>query len=122
MNLFDVMILDCRKEENKKKLNQILLKIKPIKNKMQKSGYRKTDIVPIDFLESFIQLMYKNKGYCTQWITTCYDETKKFLHYSVGVLDKKRKWIDNVNSKTLWGLYAKVSILMYNDCMKGEEE
>ena len=123
MKLFDILILDSRKEKNRKIINNVLIKIKPIRNKMKKEGYKKSDIVPLEYLEKFLQVMYKNTGYCTQWLSTCYDsDTRDFLHYSIGVLDAKRKWIDNVNGKTLWEVYAKVVILMYDSYLKGGKD
>ena len=127
MGINEILLIDCRKEDGEQKINKILWKIKPIKQKMIKLGYQKDDIVPIVQLEKFLQFVRIKYGYRTQWINTYYETDKtinktKFVFYTHGLVDEKDKWITNVEGRTLWELFAKTAIVFYDRIKKSEKE
>lgn len=125
----EILLIDCRKQEGKEKVNKILWKIKPIKQKMIKLGYEKGDIVPLEQLEKFLQFVRVQYGYRTQWINSYFetDETKKphktkFVFYTHGLVDVEGEWITNIEGKTIWELFAKTAIVFYDEIKKGEQK
>lgn len=125
----EVLLIDCRKQEGKEKINKILWKIKPIKQKMIKLGYVKDDIVPLEQLEKFLQFVRIQYGCRTQWINSYFetDKTKKphktkFVFYTHGLVDVEGEWITNIEGKTIWELFAKTAIVFYDEIKKGEQK
>lgn len=125
----EMLLIDCRKQEEKEKINKILWKIKPIKQKMIKLGYVKEDIVPLEQLEKFLQFVRTQYGYRTQWINSYFetDKTKKphktkFVFYTHGLVDMEGEWITNIEGKTIWELFAKTAIVFYDEIKKGEQK
>ena len=125
----EMLLIDCRKQEGKERINKILWKIKPIKQKMIKLGYEKGDIVPLEQLEKFLQFVRIQYGYRTQWINSYFetDKTKKphktkFVFYTHGLLDNNSEWITNLEGRTIWELFAKTAIVFYDEIKKGEQK
>lgn len=125
----EVLLIDCRKQEGKEKINKILWKIKPIKQKMIKLGYVKDDIVPLEQLEKFLQFVRIQYGYRTQWINSYFETDKmkkphktKFVFYTHGLVDVEGEWITNIEGKTIWELFAKTAIVFYDEIKKGEQK
>ena len=123
----EMLLIDCRKQEGKEKINKILCKINPIKQKMIKLGYVKGDIVPLEQLEKFLQFVRIKYGYRTQWINSYFETDKtinktKFVFYTHGLVDEKDKWITNVEGRTLWELFAKTAIVFYDEIKRGEQK
>lgn len=125
----EMLLIDCRKQEGKEKINKILWKIKPIKQKMIKLGYVKDDIVPLEQLEKFLQFVRIQYGYRTQWINSYFETDKmkkphktKFVFYTHGLVDVEGGWITNIEGKTIWELFAKTAIVFYDEIKKGEQK
>ena len=123
----EMLLIDCRKKEGKEKINKILWKINPIKQKMIKLGYVKGDIVPLEQLEKFLQFVRIKYGYRTQWINSYFETDKtinktKFVFYTHGLVDEKDKWITNVEGRTIWELFAKTAIVFYDEIKRGEQK
>ena len=55
MKTEDILNLDCRKEENRIKLNSFLYKVKPIQKRMEKLGRGRRAEVPMEVLEEVMQ-------------------------------------------------------------------
>lgn len=125
----EMLLIDCRKQEGKEKINKILWKIKPIKQKMIKLGYVKDDIVPLEQLEKFLQFVRIQYGCRTQWINSYFETDKmkkphktKFVFYTHGLVDVEGEWITNIEGKTIWELFAKTAIVFYDEIKKGEQK
>lgn len=123
MTTDDILNIDCRKEENKTKLNRFLYNVKPIQKKM---GNDKTKKIPLTVLENVLHGICIKYGYRTQGFMPVYledenDKTKKvFWAYSVSVMDENKSWKGMVYGKTLWETVAKVIIKIYSEIKKGE--
>ena len=125
----EMLLIDCRKQEGKEKINKILWKIKPIKQKMIKLAYEKGDIVPLEQLEKFLQFVRTQYGYRKEWINSYFETDKKkkqhktkFVFYTHGLVDMEGEWITNIEGKTIWELFAKTAVVFYDEIKKGEQK
>lgn len=116
MKTSDILLLDLRKEENKKKVNKFLLKIKFIGKAMEGTSNR---LVPIEVLEDFLKEIKKRYGYGFQMIYSYYEDDI-FRFYHVGIVNGKSEWIGNVEGVTMWELFAKGTIKIYADIKRNE--
>lgn len=117
MKTEDILNIDCRTEEGKKKVNSFLWKIKPIK----KLNIPKGCIVDTENLEKVLHGISIRYGYETQGFTPYYEEHKKFVFYSSNVTkieNKERHWIGTVYGVTLWEVLAKTIIKIYSEILK----
>ena len=55
----EMLLIDCRKQEGKEKINKILWKIKPIKQKMIKLGYEQSKMYT---WKNYMNSLYKIFG------------------------------------------------------------
>lgn len=107
-----LMCVDCREKEGRKKINDELLKLKPL----QKYEGKK---VPIEMLEKYAEKVCRKYNIRVQQITVSYidGETR---WYTLSMMDKKEyTWLGNVNGYFLWELMAKFVIKTHNQIEKG---
>lgn len=114
MKTEQILNLDCTKEQNKRKLNSYLLKVKPIQKRAEQDKF-----VQLELLEMVLHKFYEKYGYKFQFVTAYYEE-EEFIFYETAIMDKNRKWLGNVYGKTLWELLAKCVIKIYSEIKKGE--
>lgn len=110
-----ILLLKTDNEENRHRIEKVLLTIKPLKKKLQKLGF---EDVPVEVLEKFLYELQRRYGYKMQWITPVYVDGG-FLHYTTSILDGQSKYIDSVTDVTIWGLLSKAIIVMWEQ-IKGE--
>lgn len=117
-----ILLFKTDNEENRHKIENELLTIKPLKKKLQRLGLEVApdvfEDVPVEILEKFLHELQKRYGYKMQWITPVYVDGG-FLHYTTSVLDNQSKYIDSVTDVTMWGLLSK-SIIVIWEQIKGE--
>lgn len=119
MTTDEILNLDCKDEENKKKLARIISKMKPVQRIFEKEGKQTIDI---EFLERIVHGFCTRYGYYHQGITTYYEydynekgrrENKRFVFYTVSIITPDKKWIGNAYGKTLWEVQAKMIIKIF---------
>lgn len=114
MKTEDILNIDCRKEENKKLLNKVLLSIKQVKKRCIGNE------IPLEVLEDVTHGFCIHYGYITQGISTYYEgtEKKRFCFYSCSILNKERSFLGCVYGITLWELEAKLLVKIYSEIKK----
>lgn len=114
MKTEQILLLDCRKEGNKEKLNKCLQKV----IKQNKEG-----TIPIEVLEKTIHDLCLEHHYRLQQIWIHIDnEDKRFMFYTLGVVREEgneRKWLGDITAVTLWETIAKAIIKIYADIKTG---
>ena len=129
MKTYDILNLDCTKQENIKTLNRFLWKIKPIARMLEKEQCTKTQMIPLELLEKALHGFCIRYGYFHQGFHTYYEyekqedgtrTNKKFVFYHASVITPDRQWIGEVYGKTLWEITAKTIIKIYAH-IKAEE-
>ena len=122
MKTEQILNLDCTKEENKYKINNILWKVKPLSKLLEKNSYTKTELAPIELLEKALHGLCTRYGYRMQQIW-CYKEENNFKFWSCGVMKEadNNKWLGDVYGITLWEIVAKLIIKIYAEERKNNE-
>lgn len=101
-----VMELDCRKEDNVRRLRKSLAKLPFIKNEKD---------LEIDRLEVFIKKMEIRYDIHLSYIMRSYINKRAIYNGTVraNVRNETGKWVKNVYSMTMWEMYAKTLFFMY---------
>lgn len=122
MKTEDILNLDCRKEENKTKVNCFLYKVKPIQKRMEKLGRRRAE-VPLEVLEEVMQGLCLRYGYRLQHIIPVFD-VDRFIYYTSSITKRRDTvlWIGNAYGCTMWEVVAKIIIKIYADIRKEQEK
>ena len=123
MKTEDLLNLDCSVEENKQTLNKFLWKIKPVKKLLEKDGYSKSDITPLEVLEKALHGIKQRYSYKDQGISMYYEDGK-FKFYTISVMKKTETvdWIGNIYGLTLWETIAKELIKIYGEILKEKKQ
>lgn len=109
MKTSQILDLDFRKEENKKIIQKVLRKIKPL------SRFSDEEIIPIEMLEKTICTLVQKYEIEHQWINVTYLETNSGI-YSVGVKSRvNHEWLGNVYGICIYELLAKLTIKLYSE-------
>lgn len=121
MRTEEILNLDCKKEENVRKINRFLWNVKPVARILEKNDYTKTEQAPIELLEEALHGIFIRYGYKHQGISTYYEEGR-FVFYNVSIVkrDSEEKtvvWKGNVYGKTLWETIAKMIVKVYADIL-----
>lgn len=116
MKTEEILLLDCRKEESKKTLNNFLWRIGPCERISRNRGCERAEIIPVETLEQVLHGFCEHYPYKVQQIWE-YSENKKFQFYHMGVMrvTDTHEWLGDVNGITLWELLAKAIIKIYAD-------
>lgn len=119
MTIEEILNLDCKKEENKMKVNKLLWKVKPVKRILEQNNYTVTQYAPIELLEYCLHGICERYNYELQQIWT-YKENNKFSFYHVGIIHviEIRDWIGNVYGVTMWEIMAKSIIKIYGHILR----
>ena len=108
MKTDDILNLDYRKEENKKIIQRVLTKIKPL------SKYS-DETVPLDAIEKLIRVLCQKYEITPQWMTMSFCEPVLGI-YSIGVkTTTNHKWLGNVYGMCLYEVFSKLAIKMYSE-------
>lgn len=117
MKTEQILNIDCRKEEGKKKINKYLMKIPEVKQRVLCSDKN----VSLYVLDDVFKFFCINFNYGTQGIKP-YIENGKFVFYSSCVMKRYvnencfgNKWINTVYGLDMWEVFAKMIILIYSD-------
>lgn len=112
MKTEDILNVDFTKEENKKLIQKVLVKIKPL------SKYE--DGVPIEALERTVVAICKKYNVDPQWISMTLNDAKgNRILYSCGVkTHDKSEWLGTVYASSIYELYAKLCIKLYSESKK----
>lgn len=102
-----VVLLDCNKEENVRKLEQFLTKLPFIKDKER--------VDDIAYLEEIQYKLEKKFSVRIGYITFKEVEEKRVYQAMIKgpVGDKEHSWLENVEGITLWEALAKSIFFMY---------
>jgi hypothetical protein len=126
MKTEELLNLDCTKEENIKKLNRFLYKIKPLEKVATKHGYNteQNKMLGMEVLEEVLHGLCLHYGYMHQGICVYYEhetdesgknKNKRFVFYRTSVITPDRQWAGEVYGKTLWEIMAKIIVKIYVD-------
>ena len=109
MTVNEIIALDFRKEENKKKIQKALRKIKPF----EKIGIEED--VPIEKLEKFMFLVCKKYSVRVQYMFfPCFSKDSEVLMYSLSIKrDDTHEWITSIHTISVYEAFAKVCIALY---------
>lgn len=112
MKTEEILLLDCRKKENKHKLNKYLWQVKPV----TKLNVTKGSSLEVSDLEYIVHGLCEHYPYKIQQIWE-YREDNKFKFYHVGIMriTDTNEWLGDVNGVTLWEIMAKTIIKIYGD-------
>lgn len=114
-----ILILDCRKEENKVIIQKALRKIKPL----QKFEDVEEDI-PLEMIEKVINVIIGKYCVCIQWIShhkhpLITEDTSMWWSCSLKT-DDDHKWLGSFYGATMYELLAKCAIKLYAGTLKDE--
>lgn len=123
MKTEDILNLDCRKEENRIKLNSFLYKVKPIQRRMEKLGKGRRAEVPMEVLEEVMQGLCLRYGYRIQHIIPSFD-TDRFIFYNSSITKRRDTvlWVGNAYGCTMHETIAKIIVKIYADIRKEQEK
>lgn len=112
MKTEQILNVDYSKEENKKLIQKVLTKIKPL------SKYQ--DGVPIEALERTVVAICNKYNVDPQWISfTIGDGKGNKILYSCGVkTHDTAEWLGTVYGSCIYELYAKLCIKLYSESKK----
>lgn len=126
MKTEDILNIDCRKTENRKTVNRFLWKVKPCAKMLEKKGYTKEEIAPIEVLEQVLHGLMIHYSYTTQGFTPYYENGEKFVFFQSSVIkvdeERTRHWCGTVYGVTIWEVMAKTIIKIYAEIMKERRE
>lgn len=114
-----IITLDCRKEENVRRLKKSLMKLPFIKSEKD---------LETDNLERLIKRLEKKKGkIILGYIMIArieQDENKDYIHNFNGMLKKEdsHEWITTIYALSIWELYAKTLFYMFYYIQKSKGE
>ena len=123
MKTEDILNLDCRKEENRMKLNSFLYKVKPIQRRMEKLGKGRGVEVPMEVLEEVMQGLCLRYGYRIQHIIPSFD-TDRFIFYNSSITKRRDTVlrVGNAYGCTMHETIAKIIVKIYADIRKEQEK
>lgn len=116
MTTFDIMLLDVRKEEQRKILIKYFESVPPVK-RIKERKYKDRDI-PMEEIENIYHNIMSRYNYATQGIQEYYEDGV-FHYYNICVLkieeDRTRTYDGYVTSKTLREALVKIIIKVYRE-------
>lgn len=121
MRTEEILNIDCRKEEGKKKINSFLWKIKPV----TKLKISKGCMLTVEDIEKVLHGISIHYDYIVQQIAPYYEDGEQFVFFKGEVMRKRNKtneWCGTVYGKTMWELLAKALIKMYSEIKKEKTE
>lgn len=107
MKTYQLMALDCRKEENLKTINKALLKIKPL------SRYEDEERVPLEKVETYVEKVQRKYDIRVQYMkfSTADDESR---WYNISVMTRKsHEWLGSIHGYTLYEVWAKLALQLF---------
>lgn len=105
MDIDKILYIDCRKQENKKKLQNYLHTIPKYKN-------IKGD-VPLDMLEKMLYLVTDRYAVTVQWISyICEGDNSRYWSCSLRD-DSDYSFITTITAVTVYEVFAKLAICLY---------
>lgn len=117
MKTEQILNIDCRKEEGKKKINKYLMRIPDVKERV----FHSVEYVSLSILEDVFKYYCTDFNYGTQGIKP-YVENGVFVFYNVCVTKRYvnedcfgNKWIKTVYGIDMWEVFAKMVIAIYAD-------
>lgn len=121
MRTEEILNIDCRKEEGRKKINSFLWKIKPV----TKLKIPKGCMLAVEDIERVLHGISIHYCYIVQQIAPYYEDGKQFIFFKGEVMKKRNKtneWCGTVYGKTMWELLAKALIKIYSEIKKEKAE
>lgn len=116
MKTEQILNLDYRKEENKKIIQKVLRKIKPL------SKYSDDEQIPLEMIEKTVRVLCQRYEITPQWMNITFHETSLGI-YSIGVkTTTDHKWLGNVYGVCLYEVFSKLVIKMYSEIRSGRIE
>lgn len=113
-----ILMLDCRKEENKVIIQKALRRIKPLM-KYEDMG----EDIPLEMIEKVINVIIGKYCVCIQWISHHKQpadmDTSMWWSCSCKT-DDTHKWIGSWYGATMYELLAKTAIRLYAGTLKEE--
>lgn len=123
MKTEQILDMDCTKEQNKKKLNNFLFKIKPVINFAKKNNIQVGEYLPLELLELIAHKLMSKYDYNHQGVNS-YFENGEFKFYICSCTKKENNvvnWIGNVYGVTMWEIFAKIIVKIYAGVRKEKE-
>lgn len=109
MKTEQILNLDYRKEENRKIIQRVLRKIKPL------SKYSDETDIPIEAIEKLIRVLTQKYEIMPQWMNMSYFEPILGI-YSISIkTTTNHEWLGTVYGMCLYEVFAKLAIKMYSD-------
>lgn len=108
MKTEDILQLDCRKEENKKIIQKVLRKIKPL------SKYSDEEEVPFEMLEKVLRAIEKKYGYHIFMLFPDMQSSNDGIIWRAEVSLSNQKQNKNIYGISFYELIAKVVIYEYS--------
>lgn len=121
MRTEEILNIDCRKEEGRKKINSFLWRIKPV----TKLKLPKGCILSIEDIEKVLHGISIHYGYVIKQIAPYYENGEQFIFFKGEVMRKRNEtneWCGTVYGKTMWELLAKALIKIYSEIKKEKAE
>ena len=113
MKTEQILNLDFRKKENKKIIQKVLRKIKPL------SKYSDEEDIPLEKIEKVVKVLANKYEITPQWLNMSYRSNECSI-YSIGIkTTTNHKWLGNVYGMCLYELFAKMAIKMYSEIRSG---
>lgn len=122
MKTDEILNLDCTKSCNMTKLNRFLYKIPAVLKHAEKKSEEEFPLIDFKVLEECFNKYHADMGYSQQGIKHYYEDGV-FIYYHLSLTKRVEnlvKWKGNVYGKTLWELFAKTLIKIYDDIIKEE--
>lgn len=117
MRTEEILNIDCRKEEGRKKINSFLWKIKPV----TKLKIPKGCMLAVEDIEKVLHGISIHYGYVIKQIAPYYENGEQFIFFKGEVMRKRNEtneWCGTVYGKTMWELLAKALIKIYSEIKK----
>lgn len=108
MKTEEILRLDYMKDENKKIIQKVLRKIKPLSKCSD-------EMIPLEMIEKVAKVLVCKYEITPQWMSISYRESILGI-YKVGVkTTTDHKWLGDVYGYCLYEVMAKLVIKMYSD-------
>lgn len=117
MKVDKILVLDCRIKENREKVNEALLHIKPF------AKYANKNKIPMEAIENFVEKLCRKYNVKIQYVMFSYlDEECRWYTMSFMSDDGEGNWHGMVNGYTMWELFAKASLYLFKKIKDGVVE